>query len=134
MKMLGEQITVMKGKVTGQRVLDAECPTIETSVSSKGTAKGIQINETLTFIGKPSSQGVIRGKGHGIFISAESDMAAWTGEGVGRMTSSGTKWYGSLFFTAGSTGKLTFLNDMVAVFEAEIDMEGNFSEKSWEWK
>ena len=59
----------------GQRVLDSECPTIETSVSSKGTAKEIQINETLTFIGKPSSPGIIRGKGHGVFISAESDMA-----------------------------------------------------------
>lgn len=37
-------------------------------------------------------------------------------------------------FTAGSTGKLSFLNDVVAVFEAESDPEGNFSEKSWEWK
>jgi hypothetical protein len=32
MKMLGEQITDLKGKVTGQRVLDAECPTIEKNV------------------------------------------------------------------------------------------------------
>jgi hypothetical protein len=49
--MLGDQMTDLKGKVTGQRVLDAECPTIETSISSKGTAKGIQINEMLTFLG-----------------------------------------------------------------------------------
>jgi hypothetical protein len=132
--MLGDQITDLKGKVTGQRVLDAECPTIETSISSKGTAKGVQVNEVLTFLGKPSSPGVIRGKGHGLFTSTESDVATYTGEGVGRMTPSGTKWYGSIFFTAGSTGKLTFLNDMVAVFESEIDIEGNFLEKSWEWK
>jgi len=39
--MLGEQITELKGKITGQRVLDAEGPTIETSISSKGTDKEI---------------------------------------------------------------------------------------------
>jgi hypothetical protein len=89
--MLGDQITDLKRKVTGQRVLDVECPTIETSVSSKGTAKEVQINEILTFIGKPSSPGIIRGKGHGVFISAESDMAVWTGDGVGRMAPSGPK-------------------------------------------
>jgi hypothetical protein len=50
------------------------------------------------------------------------------------MTASGTKWRGSILFTAGATGKLEFLSDMVVVFESEIDMEGNFSEKSWEWK
>jgi len=110
-------------------VLDAECPTIETSISSKGSAKGVQVNEVLAFLGKPSSPSVIRGKGHGLFTTAESAMATFAGEGVGRMTPSRTKWYGSIFFTAGSTGKLTFLNDMVAVFESGIDMGEIFKEK-----
>lgn len=130
--MLGDQITDLKGKVTGQRILDAECPTIETSVSSTGSAKGVRINEILTFVAKPSSPGVFHGKGQGVF-SAESGMATWTGEGIGRMTSSGIKWRGAIFLTK-STGKLEFLNNVVAIFEAEIDPEGNFSEKSWEWK
>jgi hypothetical protein len=129
--MLGDQITDLKGKVTGQRVLDAECPTIETSVSSTGNAKGVRINEILTFVAKPSS-GVYHGRGQGLF-SAESGMASWTGEGIGTMTPSGIKWRGAIFLT-NSTGKLEFLNSMIAIFEAEIDPEGNFSEKSWEWK
>lgn len=54
------------------------------------------------------------------------------GEGIGTMTPSGIKWRGAIFLTK-STGKLEFLNNMVAIFEAEIDPEGNFS-KSWEWK
>jgi hypothetical protein len=29
---------------------------------------------------------------------------------------------------AGPTGKLAFLNDMVGIFEAEVDFEGNFWE------
>jgi hypothetical protein len=130
--MLGHQITDLKGKVTGQRVLDAEGPVFETSVSSTGTAKGVQINEILTYVGKPSSPGVLHGKGQGVF-SAESGWATWTGEGIGHMTSSGIKWRGAIFLIS-ATGKLEFLNNMVAVFEAEVDPEGNFSEKSWEWK
>jgi hypothetical protein len=29
---------------------------------------------------------------------------------------------------------IAFLNNMVGVFESEIDADGNFSEKLWEWK
>ena len=47
---------------------------------------------------------------------------------------SGTlKWRGAIFFT-GSTGKLGSLNNQVGVFEAQVDHEGNFSDKTWEWK
>ncbi len=73
--MLGDQIIDAKGKVTGQRVLDAEGPTVETSVSNSGSVKGVRLNEILTYVGKPSSPGVLHGKGQGVF-SAESGMAA----------------------------------------------------------
>jgi hypothetical protein len=32
----------------------------------------------------------------------------------------------ALSLKAGPTGKLAFLNDMVGIFEAEVDFEGNF--------
>jgi hypothetical protein len=35
--MLGDQIAELKGKITGQRVLDVEGPTMETSVSIYGS-------------------------------------------------------------------------------------------------
>jgi hypothetical protein len=41
--MLGEQIAEVKGKITGQRVLDIEGPSIETSLSASGSLKGVQI-------------------------------------------------------------------------------------------
>jgi hypothetical protein len=54
---------------------------------------------------------------------------------VGRISSSGdVKWRGSVFSKTSSRGKLAFLNNMVGLFEAEIDADGNFSEKIWEWK
>ena len=54
--MLGEQYAELRGKITGQRVLDVEGPTIETSVSVSGTMKGIPVQEMLTFIGIPTTE------------------------------------------------------------------------------
>jgi hypothetical protein len=130
--MLGEQIGELKGKIIGQRVLDVEGPTMETNVSATGTVKGTQVNVSLTYVAKPMSTGVLHGRGQGVIIAGESEMAAYTGEGVGRLSSSGIKWRGALFYRTSSTGRLAFLNNVV--LEAEVDTEGNFSEKTWEWK
>jgi hypothetical protein len=83
--MLGEQIKELKGKIIGQRVLDAK-GTMETSISAKGSAKGVQIDGPVTFISRPSAQGVLHGKAQGVLISGESEMATYTAEGIGRIT------------------------------------------------
>jgi hypothetical protein len=151
--MLGEQYAELKGKVTSQRVLDVEGPTIETTVSTTGTMKGVQVQEMITFIGTPTAErGVLHGVGKGILTTigdgGELEMVPYTGEGIGRFDSSGSiKWRGSVFITekqyysktSGPSsnkgeGKLSFLNNMVGIFESEIDAAGNFSEKIWEWK
>lgn len=68
-------------------------------------------------------------------MAGESEMAIYTGEGVGRLSSAGSvNWRGSIFYSTSSSGKLAFLNNLVGVFETMIDAEGNFSEKAWEWK
>jgi|SRR5918994_6400713 hypothetical protein len=139
--MLGEQYAELKGKITGQRVLDVEGPIIETSVSTTGTVKGAQVQEMITFIGTPTKEkGVIHGVGKGVLMTTggeggEPEMATYTGEGIGRIDSSGSvRWRGSVFSRSSSDGKLSFLNNMVGIFESEIDAAGNFSEKVWEWK
>jgi hypothetical protein len=141
--MLGEQIEDLRGKITGQRVVDVEPLTMETSVSSSGNIKGIQVTQILTFVGRPKRSeeeggGIIHGKGGGITMAAQQseEVATFTGEAVGRISSSGsTKWRGSIFYsTSSSKGRLSFLNNMILVFESEIDAEGNFAHKSWEWK
>jgi hypothetical protein len=113
------------------------------SVSVSGTMKGIQIQEMITFIGTPATEkGVINGVGKGVIMAAADgggevpEMVTYAGEGVGRFSSSGSiKWRGSVFFGTSSAGsKLAFLNNMMGVFESEIDADGNFSEKEWEWK
>ena len=132
--MLGDQIAELKGKIIGQRVLDVEGPTMETNVSAKGSVKGTQVNVSLTYVARPTSAGVLHGKGQGVLMAGESEIAAYTGEAVGRISSSGIKWRGALFYRTSSTGRLASLNNVVGVLEAEVDTEGNFSEKTWEWK
>jgi hypothetical protein len=127
--MLGEQFGEVKGKITGQRVVDLAGPSIETSITASGSLKGVQIKETLTFIGRPTnSNGILHGKGIGAIMAGES-------EGIGRIDSlKSVNYRGSLFFSTSSVGKLASLNNLVGVFEAVIDAEGNFTEKTWEWK
>jgi hypothetical protein len=119
--------------------LDAEGPSLETSVLVSGTMKGVKVQEMITFVGMPTSEkGIIHGIGRGVIMVAggeESEMVTYTGEGIGRVSSTGNiKWRGSTFFRKSSGDKLAFLNNTVGVFESEIDTDGNFSEKAWEWK
>jgi hypothetical protein len=133
--MLGEQFGELKGKITGQRVLDTEGPAIETNVSATGNLAGSQVRVMLTYMGKSVSNGVLHGWGNGVVMSKEGDVVSYTGEAIGKIDSSGTvRWRGSLFYKSSSNGKLASLNNLVVVLEAEIDAEGNFSEKTWEWK
>ena len=132
--MLGEQIGELKGKVTGQRVLNVEGPTMETNVSAKGTVKGTQVSVSLTYVARPASSGILHGRGQGVIMAGDSEMAAYTGEGVGRITAYGIKWRAALFYRTSSTGRLASINNIVGVVEAEVDNEGNFIERTWEWK
>jgi hypothetical protein len=133
--MLGEQIAEFKGKIMGQRVLDVEGPTMETSLSVSGAVKGTPAKETVTFVGRPTSPGVLHGEGRGVIMAGEAEMATFTAEAFGRISPSGSvKWRGAHFIRTSSSGKLAFLNNTVGVFESDIDAEGNVTQKTWEWK
>jgi hypothetical protein len=74
--MLGEQIEDL-GKIIGQRVIEVKPLTIETTVSSKGIIRGIDVTERLTFEGTPTiTEGVLHGKGGGIIMAAASSEVA----------------------------------------------------------
>ena len=63
--MLGNKLGDDKGKITGQRVLDATGPKIEVSFSAVGTYVGIDCTNTATYWTIPiASRHVLwRGKG-----------------------------------------------------------------------
>jgi hypothetical protein len=144
--MLGDLIYEHKGKIIGQRVLDtvggqgegAALPKIETTFSADAKLKGtIDIIDTGTYWSVIRPAGVLYGEGQGLYITKDDsgETATWTGQGVGRLMQGGRVSYrGSLFFRANSTGKMSFLNNIVAVFEYEVDESGNTAAKVWEWK
>ncbi len=133
--MLGELIGENEGKVSSQRVIDVKGPTMETSVTASGRLRSVQVTETLTYVANTSSKGVLHGVGNGIITTQDGDLATYTGEGIGRYDAAGVlNWRGAIFFETSSEGKLGFLNNLVGVFEAQVDAEGNFTDKIWEWK
>jgi hypothetical protein len=120
-------------------LLDVEGPKIETSVLADGKIKEIDITETVTYRIVPRSKDVLYGEGVGVIISKDSrdsgETATYTAQGIGKFVGSGRKSFrGSLFFSSLSTGKLAFLNNLVGVFEDEVDEAGNTWAKAWERK
>jgi hypothetical protein len=78
-------------------VLDIEDPIIETSVSTTGTMKGVHLQETITFSGtRAAEREEIHGIGKGVVMTSgsgeggEPEMVTYTGEGIGRIYSSGS--------------------------------------------
>ena len=141
--MLGEQFGEHKGKVIGQRVVDinGEGPKIETTFLADAKIKGtIDINELGTYSSVVRPGGILYGEGQGLYTAKDGngEMATWRGYGIGRFTGpaggGGVSYRGSLFYRTNSTGKLSFLNNLVAVFEYEADESGNTAAKVWEWK
>ena len=102
---------------------------------ASGSLKGVQVTETLTYVANPTSKGVLHGVGNGILTTEDGDIVTFTGEGIGTFDASDVlKWRGAIFFDTSSEGKLGSLNNIVGVFEAQIDAQGNFRDKTWEWK
>jgi hypothetical protein len=134
--MLGEQIAEEKGKIISQRVLGVEPPKMEISFSGTGKYRGTDGTVTVTYWSALGSDGTLHGEGQGLVISRDGqEMATFTGQGVGHFVGPGkVRFVGSVFYNTNSKGKLAFLNNLVAVFEHEVDESGNVSNKFWEWK
>ena len=136
--MLGDQIGGDTGKITSQRVVEVAngIPKVETSFSSIGKYRDVETTEIATYWASPGPDGVMQGQGQGVVMTKDgSEMATWTGQGIGRFTSAGKiRFIGSLFYSTSSNGKLAFFNNLVGVFEYEADEQGDTSAKVWEWK
>jgi hypothetical protein len=84
-------------------------------------------------------EGVLHGEGQGIVTTKDGKgVDTWTGQGVGKFTGPGkVSFRGSIFLrtpSASEGGNLSYLNNMVGVFEYEVDEAGNCFSKTWEWK
>ncbi len=135
--MLGDLIYEGKFKITNSRVLSAEENKIEYNFTEEGRFQDIDVKILGTFCTIPAGKGVVHGEGqHIITTKYGNDTASVREYGIGRVNtkSAGTSFRGSFYYRTSSNDKLAFLNNLVGIFEAEVDESGNGVSKVWEWK
>ena len=139
---LGNPFFVEQGRIIGQRVLAVTPqPQLEFSFMANATINSgggnIVINaiNTGTSVSTLNADGTFSGQGQGILRTEGGDVATWTNQVVGNLTPEGTiitRGVG-IWSTPSTTGELGFMNNMITVFEVQIDREGNLSAREWEW-
>ena len=133
--MLGEQIGESKGKRTGRRVLSVDGGfKVEVAFETTGKLMGIEVNEIGTYWSAVRPDGSLYGEGHGIVLLPGREGATWKGQGVGKFLGGGAVSYRGAVYYSTTSPKLARLNTVAAVFEFEVDPQGNTHTKLWEWK
>jgi len=133
--MLGEQIGESRGKRTGRRVLGTEGGfKVEVSLETTGKLLGIEVNEIATYWAESRPDGSLFGEGQGVTIGLDGSQAIWKGMGAGKFVGGGAVSYRGAIFYSSASPKLARLNTVAAVFEFEVDAQGNTHSKIWEWK
>ena len=136
----GNPFFVEQGRIIGQRVLAVmPQPQLEFSfmanASINNSSSIINAINTGTSISTLNADGTFRGEGQGILRTQGGDVATWTNQVTGNLTSEGTIITHGVGFwsTPSTTGELAFMNGMITVFEVQIDREGNLTAREWEW-
>jgi hypothetical protein len=139
---LGNPFFVEQGRIIGQRVLAViPQPQLEFSFMANASINNGRDNVTInavntgTSVSALNADGTFRGQGQGILRTQGGGVATWTNQVVGSITSEGTiitRGVG-IWSTPLTTGELAFMNNMITVFEVQIDREGNLSAREWEW-
>jgi hypothetical protein len=136
----GNPFFVEQGRIIGQRVLAVSPqPQLEFSFMANASINNdsvvINATNTGTSVSTLNADGTFRGEGQGILRTQSGGVATWTNQVVGSLTPEGTIITRGVGFwsTPSTTGELAFMNNMMTVFEVQIDREGNLSAREWEW-
>ena len=136
--MLGDLFYEAKGRITSKRVLDLKGPKIESSYFLEGKMRGeIEVIEIGTFTSIPVSDGIFSVEGKDIVTVKENgnETAIVKTQSISKLIKDSSKVvYGSNFYSSSTTGKLSFLNNLVGIHEAKVDNDGNIIYRVWEWK
>ena len=133
--MLGEQIGMDKGKVTGRRVLEGvNGVVVETSIEGMGKLLGVDATGFATYSATPRPDGSVLRNGQGVLMGKNGERCSWTANGVGSFTNDGgIKFRGAICYTTMSEGWKK-LNAIAGVYEHNVDANGVTESKVWEWR
>ena len=134
--MQGEKICEESGKVTSQRVLPTSgvSPKMETSFQANSMLLGVEATDTGTYRSVVRPDGTLYGEGRGIVMGKEGDLATWIGQGVGTIKKDGAISYRGAVYFQSASARWSRLNSVAAIFEYEVDAQGNTRSQLWEWK
>ena len=132
--MLGEAIGESRGKRTGRRILSTDGLKVEVSFEDSGKILGIEGNGITTYWAQTRPDGNLYGEGEGVFFTKDGEIATFKGQGVGKLQPGGAVSYRGAVYYSTASPKLARLNSIAAVFEFEVDANGNTHSKFWEWK
>ena len=126
---LGEPYFVEKGKITGQKELGAN--RTQFTIAANGTLNGnIEVTDTGEFVSISKGDNLSTTKDGVITTKDGSETANYTSIDVGNFTD----YQGASAYSTNSTGKLSFLNNMLGMYKGETEESGNFVLREWHWK
>jgi hypothetical protein len=137
--VLGDPFYVEETKSTGIRVVDViHGPKIEFSFAGNGTINGtVNVMDIGTIWTLPinASENILYSKGQGVLTTQQGEMATYTQQATGEITSEGRVIFqGAMFFKALSpTGQFASLNNQMGIYNYESDLAGNAVRQVWEW-
>ena len=126
---LGEPFFVEKGKSTVQKEIGPN--RTQYTITANGTMNGnIEVTDTGEFV-SVSKGNLTFDQGQGVIKTKDgSETAYYTLIDV----FNGTDFQGASAYSTNSTGKLSFLNNILGIFKGETDESGNFVLEQWHWK
>jgi hypothetical protein len=109
-------------------------PKMETSFQASSTLLGVKATDTGTYWSVVRPDGTLYGEGQGIVMAKDGKLATWVGQGVGTIKKDGSVSYRGAVYYQSSSAKWSRLNSVAAIFEYEVDAQGNTHSQLWEWK
>ena len=127
---LGDPIFVEKGSDTIQREIGPN--TTHYTFTSNGTMKGnIEYSKAGEMVSVSKGNNLTFDQGQGVIKTKDdSETANYTFIEVGN----GTAYQGASVYSTNSTGKLSFLDNILVIFKGGQDESGNYALQQWPWK
>ena len=127
---LGEPFFVENGKNTVQKEIGPD--RTQNTFTATGTMNDdIEVTNTGEYMSVSKGNNLIFDQGQGVIKTKDgSETANYTFIEV----SNGTAFQGASAYSTNSTGKLSFLNNMLDIYKLEADNSGNYEGTHWLWK
>jgi acetylornithine deacetylase/succinyl-diaminopimelate desuccinylase-like protein len=132
--MLGDITFDTTGNTVVRRVLSTDPLTIETSFESRGKVLGTDTTGFGTYTSTVRPDGSIVADGQGTLMTQGGDMVTYKGSALGQFKEKGAASHRGIFYFQTKSQTFARLNAVPSVFETEVDPEGHFVSKGWEWK